>query len=118
MLYVRRTSVMTSLPTIGQSIPDWLNEPKMRSMSKSDLQSLSISLQLTSAELFQELELMESQLSRVALPALRSALGQMDSGTLSVPAVEKTTLDEKLESIRQLVRAKDNLDRVRARRAS
>lgn len=117
---------ITDLP-VADSEPAsaWLNGYLISNkIGKSEISSLSVSLQLMISELFEELELISTQITAVSLPSVRDKLVNLESqletvkseaasSSTQMPDVDK--LSQLFAKISQLVRARSNIDKVKER---
>jgi hypothetical protein len=112
------------LPGPNQSLTDWLNA---RVTSKADLTALSVSCQVLVTNLFEELEVMESQLTTIEIPKVKESIATLEiqlgeaksqaiiSGYKEDENSASTNLSECLGKINDLSRARTNLEAVKSR---
>ena len=93
-----------SLPVSGTSVSEWINV----SVKRSDLSSLSVSLQLMTAELFQDLQVMETRISRHSFP---NKTGEEYNVCFKEPSANIS--DKQFSRIEELDRAQANIQRIR-----
>jgi len=118
--------LITDLPVAdSESASAWLNRYlNSNKIGKSEIASLSVSLQLMISELLEALELISTQITAVSLPSVREKLAKLEtqletvkseaaSSSTQMPDVDK--LSQLFAKISQLVRARSNIDNVKER---
>lgn len=118
--------LITDLPVAdAESASAWLNRYlNSNKIGKSEIASLSVSLQLMISELLEALELISTQITAVSLPSVREKLAKLEtqletvkseaaSSSTQMPDVDK--LSQLFAKISQLVRARSNIDNVKER---
>lgn len=108
------------------SSTEWLNDYiRTNKIEKGELSSLSVTVQLIISELLEEIELMSTQVTTIALPSVKSKFQQLGKlvETIRTESEQMSSVDslqtQKLLSlfsqINQLSRARSNIDQVRER---
>jgi hypothetical protein len=108
------------------SSTEWLNDYiRTNKIEKGELSSLSVTVQLIISELLEEIELMSTQVTTIALPYVKSKFQQLGKlvETIRTESEQMSSVDslqtQKLLSlfsqINQLSRARSNIDQVRER---
>ena len=104
---------------------DWLNEfLAEKKIGKSDIATLSVSAQVLVTELFEELDLLTTQVTSSSLPALAASLDglndqlkeiKQECAQSGVPdTFQPARLTQLLATIADLNRARNNLETVQA----
>jgi len=119
---------LSDLPSASDSVSttEWLNEYiKINKLSKKDVHTLSVSVQLLISELFEEIELMSSRATAIAVPLVKEKLGtvSIDIESLKTEAERLVNpsdfstqkIGDNFSRIAQLVRARENIERVKER---
>jgi len=114
------------LPSSNVTVTDWMNGYlKSKNASKQDFIGIGVSLQILIAELFEEIEVLCTQVTNSAIPSVKEDLAKISkqiddlrSGVsdLRTPkSLGSSELTERLEQISALNRARSNIDAVKQR---
>ena len=109
------------LPGPTDSLADWVNS---RVSTKADFTALSVSCQVLTSELFEELDVITSELTSIGIPKAREALADLDKqlgeakSQTTITTTEESAsskFSECLRRIADLSRARTNIEAVKAR---
>ena len=107
------------LPSPETDLASWLNRQPVK--GKPDLTTLSVASQVLVSELFEELDVMGSQITSIGIPALKSCLAELDGKIVemrnqqpTVPEMRGSTakLSDLLSRMAELARARGNIESV------
>jgi hypothetical protein len=114
----------SDLPNPSESVTDWINS---RVATKTDLTALSVACQVLVTNLFEEMDVMASEVTTIGIPKVKGVIADLDIQLGEAKSQATITdysegdhtasaqLSECLGKMNDLSRARTNLEAVRAR---